>query len=56
MKKGLDVLDKYKAEIEPVNGDMLVCPSCGLDVHSDFKTCPRCGAKMFKSQERSDKE
>ncbi|MBP5420857.1 MAG: hypothetical protein J6Y78_00290 [Paludibacteraceae bacterium] len=28
------------------HGYMLVCPNCGLDVHSDFKTCPRCGAKM----------
>ena len=34
-------------EQEPTtHGYMLVCPNCGLDVHSDFKNCPRCGAKM----------
>ena len=31
---------------------MLVCPNCGLDVHSDFKYCPRCGEKMIASQEK----
>ena len=31
-------------------GKMLICPECGLDVHSDFKTCPRCGAKMAESR------
>ena len=25
---------------------MLICPKCGIDVHSDFEYCPRCGAKM----------
>ena len=28
------------------HGKMLVCPKCGLDVHSDFKYCPRCGERM----------
>lgn len=28
------------------HGYMLVCPNCGLDVHSDFESCPRCGEKM----------
>ena len=32
--------------VRPMHGKMLVCPSCGLDVHSDFHNCPRCGAKM----------
>ena len=41
--KVLAILDKYKAES---NSEMLVCPACGLEVHSDFKTCPRCGAEM----------
>lgn len=27
-------------------GEMLSCPRCGLDVHSDFKECPRCGADL----------
>jgi len=44
-------------ELPPVTpqkyGEMRICPSCGLDVHSDFKCCPRCGAKM---QESEDKE
>lgn len=32
--------------VTPQNhGKMLICPSCGLDVHSDFKYCPRCGRK-----------
>ena len=39
----LAIIDKYKAES---NNEMLVCPACGLDVHSHFKTCPRCGVKM----------
>lgn len=49
--KNIDVkriIDKYKTES---NSEMLVCPACGLDVHSDFKTCPRCGAKMIEPQE-----
>lgn len=34
-------------EQEPkTHGYMLVCPNCGLDVHSDFESCPRCGARM----------
>ena len=34
-------------EIENIkNEKMLVCPNCGLDVHSDFKNCPRCGERM----------
>jgi rubrerythrin len=36
-------------EQEP-RGEMLICPECGLDVHSDFKTCPRCGARMAESE------
>lgn len=32
-------------------GEMRICPSCGLDVHSDFDYCPRCGAKMQESEE-----
>ena len=32
-------------------GEMLICPECGLDVHSDFKKCPRCGAKMQEVEE-----
>lgn len=39
----MKIIDKYKAES---NSEMLVCPACGLDVHSHFKTCPRCGAEM----------
>ena len=31
----------------PSTGDrMLICPECGLDVHSDFDRCPRCGAEV----------
>ena len=41
---------------EPGAGEMLICPDCGLEVHSDFKTCPRCGAKMIEPQESEDKE
>lgn len=36
---------------EPGAGEMLICPDCGLEVHSDFKTCPRCGARMAESEE-----
>lgn len=28
------------------HGYMLVCPNCGLDVHSDFESCPRCGENL----------
>lgn len=38
----LNIIAKYKTE----NGKMLICPECGLDVHSDYKKCPRCGARM----------
>lgn len=41
----MEILEKQMQE-PPTHGYMLVCPNCGLDVHSDFKTCPRCGAKM----------
>ena len=33
------------------NGKMLICPECGLDVHSDYKMCPRCGARIEKEVE-----
>lgn len=43
----------YKCQSEVLNiidrhtsGKMLVCPNCGLDVHSDFENCPRCGERM----------
>ena len=39
---------KKKPSVTPTHGKMLVCPNCGLDVHSDFENCPRCGAKMQK--------
>lgn len=38
--------------VTPIHGKMLVCPNCGLDVHSDFENCPRCGEKMIASQEK----
>lgn len=43
----INKLTKAISEQEPTtHGYMLVCPNCGLDVHSDFESCPRCGAKM----------
>lgn len=36
----LNIIDKH------ISGNMLVCPNCGLDVHSDFENCPRCGERM----------
>ena len=53
----MDVIDAencekiIKALEQEPRGEMLICPECGLDVHSDFKTCPRCGAKMAESEE-----
>lgn len=40
------------------DGYMLVCPNCGLDVHSDFESCPRCGEnlKARKHEERLQRE
>ena len=35
---------------EPTHGKMLICPSCGLEVHSDFDSCPRCGADMTERE------
>ena len=32
--------------VTPTHGKILVCPNCGLDVHSDFENCPRCGERM----------
>ena len=37
---------KALPSVTPTHGKMLVCPNCGLDVHSDFKYCPRCGERM----------
>ncbi len=34
------------------NGEMLICPKCGFDVHSDYKTCPRCGARIEREDEK----
>ena len=39
-----DILDL--PSVTPTHGKMLVCPNCGLDVHSDFENCPRCGERM----------
>lgn len=44
--EALDMAIKALEQEPTTHGYMLVCPNCGLDVHSDFKTCPRCGAKM----------
>ena len=44
-----DVWEKAEKALKQkptTHGYMLVCPNCGLDVHSDFESCPRCGAKM----------
>lgn len=50
-----DVYEQIAEQLPSVtpqnHGKMLVCPSCGLDVHSDFKYCPRCGRKMQESEE-----
>ena len=49
----INKLTKAISEQEPTtHGYMLVCPNCGLDVHSDFESCPRCGAKMESEEER----
>lgn len=29
-----------------LQGRILLCPQCGLEVHSDFVNCPRCGERM----------
>lgn len=41
----MEILEKQMQE-PTTHGYMLVCPNCGLDVHSDFESCPRCGEKM----------
>ena len=40
--------------IKKAEDKMLVCPNCGLDVHSDFKYCPRCGADMRGEKNETD--
>jgi len=52
----LDEIANLKAIEQEPRGKMLICPECGLDVHSDFKTCPRCGARMAESENKSGKE
>lgn len=37
---------EQQVSVTPTHGKMLVCPNCGLDVHSDFENCPRCGERM----------
>lgn len=44
--EALDMAIKALEQEPTTHGYMLVCPNCGLDVHSDFESCPRCGAKM----------
>lgn len=34
--------------IKNIDKQMLKCPNCGLDVHSDFDKCPRCGEKIYE--------
>ena len=46
-KQLLKWLEELKQRRE-ADGHMLICPYCGLDVHSDFDTCPRCGSKMHE--------
>lgn len=51
-----DGIKSAKVEIEAlpsatVKVGMLICPHCGLDVHSDFDTCPRCGERMESDTE-----
>ena len=41
-----ELIDKVYAEKGTEHGKMLVCPNCGLDVHSDFENCPRCGKRI----------
>ena len=45
---GLIDLEVVEADrkTESTHGKMLICPSCGLEVHSDFDSCPRCGADI----------
>ena len=31
-------------------GHMRTCPSCGLEVHTDFKNCPRCGKRIVRNE------
>ena len=59
LKTNVDDFPDYHEAIEkvlqmppvtPNHGKMLICPSCGLDVHSDFKYCPRCGCKMCNAK------
>lgn len=46
LRRRIENLPSVRPQEPTTHGYMLVCPNCGLDVHSDFKTCPRCGAKM----------
>ena len=36
----------YDMLIEGEKSNMRTCPSCGLEVHTDFKNCPRCGKRI----------
>ena len=36
-------------QVLEAQGTMLKCPSCGLEVHSDFNECPRCGANVSEN-------
>ena len=48
LKRLLD--EEADRKTEPTHGKMLICPSCGLEVHSDFDSCPRCGADMTERE------
>ena len=32
--------------------NMRTCPSCGLDVHTDFENCPRCGKRIERKESK----
>ena len=45
-KQAFKMIVEDLESVTPTHGKMLVCPNCGLDVHSDFENCPRCGERM----------
>ena len=61
-ESGVVFVNEYIEPVYPKNMDcenckcfrhednMRTCPSCGLEVHTDFANCPRCGKRIERKE------
>ena len=55
LKKALGVLElKDTSPIEPMSGELSLCPDCGAFVGQNAKNCSICGVNLLKAPEQDD--